>query len=156
MAIVDVENEYRTHAPDLLRYATVLVGPHEADDVVNDVLAEVIARGSLRRAADARAYLFGAVARRASDYHRSAFRRLAREQRAADRRVDQLPTTPDDARSLLATLSTQQRAAVYLTYWLDWPVERVAGALGVSEGTVKKQVARARDRLREVLRDERG
>lgn len=156
MTIVDVEAEYRAHAADLVRYATVLVGPHDANDVVNDAIAATIARGSLTATDDVRAYWFGAVARTAAGWHRSAFRRRAREQRAAGRELVVVPATPHDARRLLAPLSTQQRAVVYLTYWLDWPVDRVAAALDVSDGTVKKQLARARDHLREAMGDDRA
>ncbi len=155
MTIVDVEAEYRAHAADLVRYATVLVGPHDANDVVSDAVAATIARGSLAEARDIRAYWFGAVARTAADWHRSSFRRRSRERRAAERLDTMVPSTPADARALLSGLSTQQRAVVYLTYWLDWPVDRIAEALDVSHGTVKKQLARARDHLREVLGDDR-
>lgn len=156
MTVVDVEAEYRAHAADLVRYATVLVGPHDANDVVNEAVTATIARGSLTSTDDVRAYWFGAVARTAAGWHRSSFRRRAREQRAAERTDPIAPSTPADARAVLSALSTQQRAVVYLTYWLDWPVDRVADALDVSDGTVKKQLARAREHLREVLGDDRA
>ena len=156
MTLVDLDAEYRAHAADLVRYATVLVGPHDANDVVNEAVTATIARDSLGSVLDVRAYWFGAVARTAADWHRSRFRRDARERRAADRPGSVDPTTPDEARALLAGLSTQQRAVVYLTYWLDWPTDRVAASLGVADGTVKKQLARAHDHLREVLGDGRA
>jgi len=40
---------------------------------------------------------------------------------------------------------------VFLTYWDDLDVHAVAGLLAVSEGTVRKQLGRARKKLREVL-----
>ncbi len=43
---------------------------------------------------------------------------------------------------------------MYFAYWEDWPVERIAGVLGVSAGTVRKQLGRARAHLREVLTNE--
>ena len=46
----------------------------------------------------------------------------------------------------------QQRAVVYLTYWHDWEPARVAATLGVSEGTIRQQLGRGREKLREVLR----
>jgi len=156
MIVVDVEAEYRAHAADLVRYATVLVGPHDANDVVNEAVASTIARGSLTTVDDVRAYWFGAVARTAAGWHRSSFRRRAREQRVASRPHTVGPATPDDARRLLAPLSTQQRAVVYLTYWLDWPVDRVAASLGIGNGSVKQHLARAREHLREVLGDDRA
>ncbi|MGI8516877.1 MAG: RNA polymerase sigma factor [Acidimicrobiia bacterium] len=57
---------------------------------------------------------------------------------------------PEVARAVSA-LSTQQRAVVFLTYWDDLDVEAVAELLGVTAGTVRKQLARARAHLREVL-----
>jgi len=60
---------------------------------------------------------------------------------------------PDlDVRRALERLSAQQRAVVYLVYWEDLAIPRVAHALGVSEGTVRKQLARAKATLAEVLR----
>lgn len=159
MVTVDLEAEYRAHVADLVRYATVLVGPHDANDVVNDAVTATIARNSLAVVDDVRAYWFRAVTNTATDWHRSRFRRSAREARAAHRPAagePETPETPDDARAVLANLSAQQRAVVYLTYWHDWPVERVADALQVSDGTVRKQLARARDHLREVLGDGRA
>jgi len=40
---------------------------------------------------------------------------------------------------------------VFLTYWDDLDAATVANLLGVSEGTVRKQLGRARNKLREVL-----
>lgn len=156
MVTVDLEAEYRAHVADLVRFATVLVGPHDANDVVNDAVTATIARNSLATVDDVRAYWFRAVANTATDWHRSRFRRSARERRAAERSPATEPATPDDARRVLAALSTQQQAVVYLTYWHDWPIDRVAEVLQVSDGTVRKQLARAREHLREVLGDGRA
>ncbi len=51
----------------------------------------------------------------------------------------------------LRSLSVQQRAVVHLTYWEDLTPAAVAERLGVSDGTVRRQLARGRDRLRKVL-----
>jgi DNA-directed RNA polymerase specialized sigma24 family protein len=40
---------------------------------------------------------------------------------------------------------------IYLTYWEDQSPAQIAGLLEVSEGTVRKQLARARDHLRRIL-----
>jgi len=48
-------------------------------------------------------------------------------------------------------LSVRQRAAVFLTYWEDLPAEVVAERMGVSVGSVKRHLARARKRLAELL-----
>ena len=46
---------------------------------------------------------------------------------------------------------TQQRAVIFFAYWQDLDVTAIARLLGVSDGTVRRQLARARGRLREVL-----
>jgi RNA polymerase sigma-70 factor (ECF subfamily) len=45
----------------------------------------------------------------------------------------------------------QQRASVVLTYWEDLSPADVAIRLGISEGSVKRHLARARARLKELL-----
>ncbi len=51
----------------------------------------------------------------------------------------------------VAQLSVRQRAAVFLTYWEDLGTVEVARRMGVSEGAVKRHLARGRSVLREVL-----
>jgi RNA polymerase sigma-70 factor (ECF subfamily) len=57
---------------------------------------------------------------------------------------------PDVVEAVLA-LSHQQRACVYLTYWNDFNAGQVAEWLHISEGSVKRHLARARANLRESL-----
>jgi len=57
-----------------------------------------------------------------------------------------------DAHRALSELSPQQRAVVYLTYWDDLTPAQIAVLLDVAEGTVRKQLARAREALRRILR----
>ena len=154
---MDVEVSYKAHLPDLLHFATVLVGPHDASDVVSEAITATLRRGSMSGVVDTRAYWFRAVSNTAASWHRSRFRRTRRERAwsSSTAAASEQPLTPDDARTLLAALSVQQRTALYLTYWLDWPVERVAAAMGTTEGTVKQHLARGRAHLKEILSDER-
>ena len=157
MAVVDLEHEYRAHGPALIRFATALVGPDDAADVVSNVVTATLGRGALSEVADVRAYWMRAVVNTAASWHRSNGRRLRRERSAArvgtttDAAMD-----PSEARVLLGGLSMQQRAVVYLTYWHDWSPASIAEALGISDGSVRKQLARARAELREVLSDGHG
>jgi RNA polymerase sigma factor (sigma-70 family) len=148
----DVGEAYRTHAADLIRYATVLVGPSDAPDVVSDAVLGVMASGKWDSVDNPRAYFFRAVLNQATSHHRSATRRRGREERAARlERPTPAPESSVDAHRALRTLSEQQRAVVYLTYWEDLSPAQIAALLAVSEGAVKKQLARARDQLRKVL-----
>jgi RNA polymerase sigma-70 factor (ECF subfamily) len=145
---------YRLEAPRLMRLATVLVGPADAHDLVVDTVHGVVHRDDWESVAEPSAYLTRAVVNGAIAMKRSAGRRVAREERSVRLTVVQ-PTDVVgslDVRSALLRLSVQQRAVAYFVYWEDLTIPQVAERLDVSEGTVRKQLARAKERLREVLR----
>lgn len=151
-----LELAYRQHAEELIRYATVLIGPDDASDVVTDAMVRVFnGVDDVTAVTNLRALLFRAVFNRVIDEQRSSTRRHRREAAFEARRGRSVePGSSVDARAALRTLSVQQRAIVFLTYWGDQSIADVAAALDVSDGTVRKQLARARARLREVLDDE--
>lgn len=149
-----LESAYRQHADELIRFATAMIGPDDASDVVTDAMVTVFAHEhDVSSVGNTRAYLFKAVHNRILDVSRSRSRRQRREERY-ELRQQRTATTNDpslDARAALATLSEQQRAVTFMTYWCDMAPADIAEALDVSEGTVRKQLSRARARLREVL-----
>jgi RNA polymerase sigma-70 factor (ECF subfamily) len=53
----------------------------------------------------------------------------------------------------LARLSRRQREVTVLRYYLAMDVSEIAGVLGITEGTVKTQLFRARRALAEILGD---
>jgi RNA polymerase sigma-70 factor (ECF subfamily) len=55
----------------------------------------------------------------------------------------------------VAALGAGKRVVVVLHYWLDLPLEEIAGVLGLPIGTVASRLARARQELRAVLEEER-
>ena len=158
---VSLEDAYTRYADDLVRYATALVDRSAAGDVVADTFADLLRNpeGAWSRARHPKAFLFGAVANRARMYHRQNDRRRRRERYViAARRPNPAAIdddggvdVPDGLLDACADLSVQQRAVTYLTYWHDLSVSDVAESLGVHEGTVRRQLARARSRLRGAL-----
>ena len=54
----------------------------------------------------------------------------------------------------VAELGAAKRTVVVLHYWLDLPVEEIAGVLGLPVGTVASRLSRALADLRHVLEDE--
>ncbi len=152
---MSLEAAYDRYADDLVRYAQVLVGRSSAADVVADTFADLLRNpdGAWSNAQHAKAFLFGAVANRARMHHRANGRRTRREQLAAGRRRTE-PVMDDHSHTVpeaFAVLSVQQRAVTYLTYWHDLSVSQVAETLGVADGTVRRQLARARHRIRGAL-----
>jgi RNA polymerase sigma-70 factor (ECF subfamily) len=55
----------------------------------------------------------------------------------------------------VSALGANKRVVVVLHYWLDLPLEEIAGVLGLPIGTVASRLARAKQELRAVLEDER-
>lgn len=143
---------YASHARDLIRFATGLVGPSDAQDVVAEAMARLMVSPVWGEARDRRVLMFRAVLFEAHMFHRARRRRLSREARASVREAYEMPDIAPEVAEAVAGLSPQQRAVVFLTYWDDLDARAVAELLGVSQGTVRKQLGRARERLREVLR----
>lgn len=151
--VMDNEQVYRTYSAELTRYATGLVGPFDAPDVVTDACLKAFETRAWPEVVDRRAYLYRTVLSVANDHHRRTLSRRLREMKVAGRDHLPDPTSDVDVEVLDAVnrLSVQQRAAVFLTYWEDMPPEVVAEHMGVSPGTVKRHLARARKRLGELL-----
>jgi RNA polymerase sigma-70 factor (ECF subfamily) len=132
-------------------YATVLVGPGDAHDVVVDAFLRVertVGWSSVDRPG---AYLMRAVRSEALNHHRTSARRRRRDLRAVldDRASDHVGEP--EVLAQIARLSVQQRSVVYLAYWEDLTEAAIADLLGVSTGTVHRTLERARARPRKAL-----
>jgi RNA polymerase sigma factor (sigma-70 family) len=139
------------HAPELLRYATLLVGPNDAADVVSITFAHFERTGQ-RAVERERAYLFRAVTNTAIDQLRSRQRRQVRDLHAVLPAVSSPHESQLDIRRAVAALSVQQRSVVYFTYWEDLDATQIATLLGISPDSVRRHLARARVHLRKALR----
>ena len=150
----DDDEIYRKYSPDLVVFATGLVGPADAADVVADAVARVLASPKWADARDRRAYLYGSVLNEARMHHRSTLRRRAREARVAQREGVVDGEVRPEVLAAVARLSVRQRAVVALTYWHDMHEREIAELLGISVGTVRRHLARAHQRLRGVIHDD--
>lgn len=143
---------WRTHADELLRFATVLVGPTDAHDIVVEAFLRSTESMTPGGVTNQRAYLFRAVVNHAHDLRRSRERRWARDLAAIGPTSMAAPDTFIDVRRAVVGLSVQQRAVVYLAYWEDLTERSIADFLQVSPGTVRRHLVRARSNLRKALR----
>lgn len=136
---------YRKHRDDLIRYATSLVGPDRAEDVLSTVVLRTLRRRSLADLDEARPYLFRAVLNES--------RRVTRWSRHLELSD---PTTVVDTSDLdvldaVLHLPVRQRAAVYLVYWADMSIADAARYMGIGDGTLKRYLHLARRSLKGVL-----
>ncbi|MEO8697708.1 MAG: sigma-70 family RNA polymerase sigma factor [Acidimicrobiales bacterium] len=144
---------YEANAERLIKLATFMVGPTDAADVVSEAIARAVRSPQWRSVDNHAGYLSRVVVNEASRMLDRAQRRSSRELRAA-RRVDvDAVEPPVDVLAAVRSLSGRQRAVVFLTYWEDLTPAMVADRLGVSEGSVRRHLARAKTKLRRVLRD---
>jgi len=147
--------------PRLRRYARALVGDRAAsDDLVQDTLERAWAKLHLyRRGTDLRAWLFTVM-------HNVHVNRM-RATRPTDPLEDDMPelaqrATQGDAllvRDLdraISALPVAQREVLLLVALEDLSYEETARVLGIPIGTVMSRLARAREKLRDLMQGKGG
>ena len=140
LGVVNDEELYAKHRDELIRYATVLVGPSDAPDVLSAVITRLLK--SRRRLADLReprSYLMRAVLNESRNHRKretgtAALTEIAVEPHRSD---------PDVLAAVIG-LPRRQRAAVYLTYWGDMNSTEVAELMGCRPATVRRYLHLAR------------
>lgn len=145
---MDDESIFRKNQDDLIRYATVLVGPTRAEDVVSTVVVlRILARKRLQDLDEPRAYLFRAV------LNECKTRLSRRRTHLSIGEAGMVPADDPEPDILQAVLELppQQRAATYLVYWAGMTVVETADLMGIRPGTVKRYLYLARRKLKGVL-----
>ncbi len=137
----------------LHRAAFLMAGSHhEAEDLVQDVLARVYVAWP-RIEGDPHGYAYRALANAESNRRRWRRRHPEAEEATdgagpVDRDVSQQVADRVSVTAALQMLPPRQRLIVVLRYFVDLTEEQTASAMGISVGTVKSQHARALPRLR--------
>jgi len=156
---------YRKHADELVRFASGLVGPSDAGDVLSSAVLRTFTSPAWPSVTNRRAYLYRAVLNEARMWRRSQGRRLVRDDRHGrpDGRAgdeggagggdDRTTTVRAEVRSALAELDVRSRGVLFLSYWADLTPDEIAPLLDISASTVRRDLARARRKLRRMLDD---
>jgi len=101
---------YAEHRASLVRYASWLVPSDDAADAVSDAMKSLLKSGTLANAENPQALMHRAVLAKTKSMQRSFFRRRAREQRFAERWIQEDPRFRPDVVAAVVRLSPQQRA----------------------------------------------
>jgi RNA polymerase sigma-70 factor (ECF subfamily) len=148
---VEFEWVFRSTYPSVLRTTYLILHDRgRAEEVTQDAFLKLCERWQgVSRIEQPQAWVRKVAVR--SAIRQARWRRL----RSAPTPVDE-PTATDDVPDVdlaraVATLPTQQRAAVVLFYLEDLSVDEVARVLDVSTSTVKQHLHRARARLATLL-----
>lgn len=156
---IDFGDFFERHVDRARRLAWRLVGGDEAaaDDVVQEAFARAFrGLGRFRGEARPETWLHRIVVNEAASHHRrQRLRRLLGAAQAAEAAAVQ-PPTGDPAlrrriRDAMARLSQGQREAFVLVHLEQHTVREAAELAGKSEGSVKKHLHRALQRLRADL-----
>lgn len=150
---------YELHASRLTRLASVLVGADAAHDLVADAVLRAVLSPGWSSVRDHGAYLSRTLVNLAASRHQARARREHRERVVVAAPVHR-PLDPEassefrDVRAALDVLSPGERAVVFLHYWEDRTLADTARELGISPGSVRKQLHRAKRKLRDALDQE--
>jgi RNA polymerase sigma-70 factor (sigma-E family) len=151
-----------TRGAGLVRLARgLLQDPHQAEDVVQDVLAKTLVQwGRISAAADVDAYVRRMVVNACTSW----FRRAVRRERAHD--TSTMPdrvvswdlaiavTDRDRVVGLLRRLPSRQRTVLVLRHYEGIPDAEIARLLGTSEVTVRSNVHRGLVSLRRIMAED--
>ncbi len=158
--VIDLDEFVAQHYPAVVAAVALITGDRpSAEDAVQDALVTLLTRPPAEPLRSVAAWVTVVASNRA----RSAHRRRGAEGRALDRlgrRSGQPEARLGDPRHVadsvdvtaaIGRLPEQQRQVCVLHYYLDASVAEIGGALGVTEGTVKTQLHRARRSLASAL-----
>ena len=126
--------------------------PADAEDAVQEVFLKLLtARPAFRDAEHEKAWLIRATLHRASDIRRGAERRNLPLEEAAE------PAVQEDALDLLSAvraLPDKYSAVIHLYYYEGYSIKEIAKTLGLPTATVGTRLARGRERLRQLLKED--
>jgi RNA polymerase sigma-70 factor (ECF subfamily) len=149
---VSEEEIYNDLAPRLMRYATVLVGPSDAEDVVSTVVARAVSRpGGLSALEDAAAYLMKSVLNESKGFRRARARRRTSPVALVPDGAGRGPDSTVEVRQLIDELPARQRAAAYLVFFEENTAVEAARLLGTQPATVRRYVHIARQKIERAL-----
>ena len=146
-----VEDSYRAYAQELIRYAAGLVGPGAAEDMVSRAFLKVMTTPNLAEIENPRAYLYRAVLNEARSEHRSTERRRKREYGVGPNLELAAPEPIPEILVAVDALSERQRQVTLMCYWVDLSAVDIADTLGITRGSVRRHLGRARIALRALL-----
>lgn len=155
---LDLDAFVTTEYPKVVAAVGLITGNRQdAADAVQDAIVGFLARPPAREITNVAAWITVVASNRARDIRRSRAaeaRALARVGVDDEASEDALATLDVDVRAAIETLPLQQKQVCVLHYLLDQSVETIAEGLGVSVGTIKTQLFRARKALATRLREE--
>ena len=159
---VDLDHFVVHEYPQVVAAVGLITGNRQdAADAVQDALVGFLSKPPTHPVANVSAWITVVASNRVRDQYRrkdAERRALAKVGVDPEAMADAVHTLDVDVMAALSELPLRQRQVCTLHYLMDQSVETIAEGLGVSTGTVKTQLHRARKALAARLRreDHRG
>jgi len=155
---VDLDHFVATEYPKVVAAVGLITGNRQgAADAVQEAIVGFLAKPPAHPVKNLAAWITVVASNRVRDGYRSAAaqnRALSKLGTPREEIDDPTELLDVDVMAALKLLPMQQRQVCMLHYLLDQSVETIAEGLGVSSGTVKTQLHRARKALAARLRKE--
>jgi RNA polymerase sigma factor (sigma-70 family) len=152
MALPPFQLALDQHRDSLARFLVANVGPHDADDCLQETLISALrAYPRLRTGSNVRAWLFTIARNKALDEHRARARRPVPVAAGLDSTITSGDhDSPDaDLWHAVRELPPKQRAAVVLRFVNDLPHRDIATVLDCSEAAARRSLHEGLAKLRE-------
>lgn len=148
-----LETVIRTYENTLYRAALAILGdPQEAEDVVQDTFLHLWEKASIFESlAHERAWLLKVAVNGCKSRLRAPWRRRTAPP------LDSYPAADPEEQALMEVIQSlppKDRTVLHLYYYEGYQTAEIAAMTGWREGTVRSRLARARDRLRDLLKGE--
>ena len=131
---------------------SMLKNPHDSDDVTQEVFLKLLtARPSFRDSEHEKAWLIRTTLHRASDLRRSAARRNVPLEEAAQAAA---PQVGSELLTAVRALPEPYSAVIHLYYYEGYSIKEIAKLLRLPASTVGTRLARGREQLRRMLKEE--
>lgn len=155
---VDLDDFVATQYPKVVAAVGLITGNRQdAADAVQDALLGYMSKPPTVPVKNVAAWITVVASNRLRDSYRSKAaeeRALAKVGVVDEESAEASELLDIDVKAALKNLPMQQRQVVTLHYLMDQSVETIAEGLGVTSGTVKTQLHRARRALAAQLRKE--
>jgi RNA polymerase sigma factor (sigma-70 family) len=149
----DFHQRFEAARPRLLAICRAVVGPTDAEDLVQETYVRAVGRLDQLRDPD---LLEAWLARIALNEARSLVRRNVRQRQSLHALVPvEAPASDRELQRLVNALPARERSSLALYYGYGYRVTEVAMLLGISEINARTVLFRARRRLRRQLEEDR-
>ena len=147
----DIRRLVETYSPMLLRLAAArLASPADAEDAVQEAFLRLLTTQPVFRDAEhEKAWLIRTTLHRAADIQRAAARKNVPLEEATG-----VQTEESGLLAAVHSLPEKYSAVLYLHYYEGYSIKEIAKLLGVPAPTVGTRLARGRERLRRLIKEE--